>query len=276
MAVTASAVKVLAAGLGLPVLQPPTLRSDDAAATIIAAGLDALVVAAYGLILPRAVLEAPRHGCINIHASLLPRWRGAAPIARAIEAGDTRTGITIMRMDAGLDTGPVLACEPVDIEPADTAGTLHDRLAEVGARMIVDTLAALAARGALQAVPQPVAGATYAVKISRTDRPLDWSQDAAMLARKIRALAPLPGAFAGWRGDPVRVLAASATAAGTGSPMPGTVVAVTVDGIDVACGGDSSLRLARLQPAGGRPMTAAAFAAGRGVAPGLLFDTSAR
>ena len=270
----ASAVKEVAIGLGLPVHQPPALRVPEAIAALTATPLDVLVVAAYGLILPQPVLGWPRHGCLNIHASLLPRWRGAAPIARAIEAGDRETGITLMQMDAGLDTGPIVARAPLAIEASDTTGALTERLADLGARMIVETLAMLERDGKLPASPQPAVGVTYASKIGRADTLLDWNAGAPRLDRRIRAMAPAPGALATWQGMPVKVRAAEPLAGRTGE-APGTVVAESSEGIDVACGrGDdaSLLRLTELQPAGGRSMPAHAFAIGRGVAPGKRFE----
>ena len=274
LAVGASAVKEVAIGLGLPVHQPPTLRAPEAIAALTATPLDVLVVAAYGLILPQPVLAWPRHGCLNIHASLLPRWRGAAPIARAIEAGDRETGITLMQMDAGLDTGPIVARAPLSIEAADTTGALTERLADLGARMAVEMLAMLERDDSLPASPQPAEGVTYASKIGRADTLLDWNAGAASLDRRIRAMTPVPGALAAWQGRPIKVRAAVPFPGRTGE-APGTVVAESSEGIDVACGrgGDASLlRLTELQPAGGRPMAAHAFAIGRGVVPGKRFE----
>jgi len=270
MAVTPSRVKRFAIAHALDVRQPASLGSDEARRELNAIDVDVLVVAAYGLILPQSVLDWPRRGCINIHASLLPRWRGAAPIARAIEAGDASTGITIMQMDAGLDTGPMLAVEPVPIADRDTAGTLHDRLADVGARLIVETLRGLE-NGKVRSTPQPAAGVTYATKIDRAERAIDWRAPALAIDRKIRALSPAPGATASWRGAAVRIVEAIPVAARS-SERPGTVVAVNAAGIEVACGENTVLRLTQLQPAAGRPMPAAAFAAGRALAPGTRFD----
>jgi methionyl-tRNA formyltransferase len=236
--------------------------------------LDVLVVAAYGLILPQPVLAWPRHGCLNIHASLLPRWRGAAPIARAIEAGDRETGITLMQMDAGLDTGPVVARTALTIAAGDTTGTLTERLADLGARVVVETLAMLERDGRLPASPQPAEGVTYASKIGRADTLLDWHSAASLLDRRIRAMTPAPGALAAWQGMPIKVRAAVPLAGRTGE-APGTVVAVSSEGIDVACGRNDDtglLRLTELQPAGGRSMAAHAFAIGRGVVPGKRFE----
>jgi methionyl-tRNA formyltransferase len=209
MALAASAVKRYAVAHALPVQQPAGVRSPDVQAALRQVQLDVLVVAAYGLILPQAVLDWPRHGCLNIHASLLPRWRGAAPIPRAIQAGDTVTGVSIMQMDAGLDTGPIVCREEAPIGAAETAGSLRDRLAVVGARLIVDALRALERDGVLAATPQPGNGATYAAKIERTDRIVDWRAAAAAIDRQVRALTPAPGAVAGWRGMAVRILGAT-------------------------------------------------------------------
>jgi len=270
LALAPSAVKRYAAGHGLTVRQPATLRAEEVQAELRETPLDALVVAAYGLILPRAVLEWPRHGCLNIHASLLPRWRGAAPIARAIEAGDATTGITIMQMDAGLDTGPIVAREGIEIAADETTGTLHDRLAALGARMIVEVLRSLERDGRLDATPQPADGVTYAAKLSRRDALIDWTSPAGAVGCKVRALAPSPGAVAGWQGSAVKVR--GAVALGVASDRePGMVVAVGPEGVDVACGG-GVLRLTELQPADGRAMPAHAFAVGRRIGPGARFE----
>jgi len=266
-----SPVKAYAAAQALRVEQPPTLRDPALRAPLLDVPLDVLVVAAYGLILPRAVLDWPRLGCINIHASLLPRWRGAAPIARAVEAGDLRTGVSIMQMDEGLDTGPVLAEAALDIAPGETAGSLHDKLAPLGAAALLEVLGRLARGEAVEARPQPDDGATYARKIEPAEAALDWHQPAAVLDRRIRAFDPVPGAHARWSGQRVKV-AGSALADGTTAAPPGTVVAVGATDLDVVCGDERLLRLATLQPAGGKPMSAAAFARGRGVHPGARFD----
>jgi methionyl-tRNA formyltransferase len=274
LAVVASPVKRCAAERGLFVQQPASLRGDAAQAPLCRIPIDVLVVAAYGLILPQAVLDWPRHGALNIHASLLPRWRGAAPIARAIEAGDEETGVTIMQMDAGLDTGPIVTARRIAIAARETTGTLTARLAELGAATIVEVLAALARDGSLAASPQPVEGVTYAAKITRTDSLVDWRLDARTLDRRIRALSPAPGAVAGWQGKFVKI---HATEPIFGSPAaePGTTVAVGAEGIDVACGAagrTSVLRITMLQPAAGRAIPAHAFAAGHRVSPGARFE----
>ena len=266
LATRASDVKAYAVEHGLAVAQPATLRAGEAIDGIRAAGLDVLVVAAYGLILPRPVLELPRHGCLNIHASLLPRWRGAAPIARAIDAGDETSGITIMQMDAGLDTGPIVVAQPLAIGARETAGSLHDRLAAQGAAMIVDVLERLAGHGRLDTTPQPAAGATYAAKIDAADARVDWHGDAVTIDRRIRALSPAPGAVALWRGKPLKLRAALPLARDV-QGEPGVVLRVDAEGIDVACG-RGVLRIVEVQPAGGRPMRGDAFARGHRVAAG--------
>ena len=273
MQVDASPVKQLAQRHAVPVQQPATLRADDARAAALAVPLDVLVVAAYGLILPRAILDWPRHGCINIHASLLPRWRGAAPIPRAIAAGDAAAGVTIMQMDAGLDTGPMIATVPVAIAARDTAGMLHDRLATVGAAAIVDVLRRLARDGGLASVPQPATGATYAAKLERAEAAVDWSLSALDIDRRIRAFDPVPGAFTHWRDEPVKIWSAHPSVARAGVPS-GTVFGVGSDGIDVACG-EGVLRLVVVQPAGGKRMEAGAFATGRALRPGMQFGAPA-
>jgi methionyl-tRNA formyltransferase len=229
-----------------------------------------MVVAAYGLILPQWVLDAPRLGCLNIHASLLPRWRGAAPIHRSIEAGDAQTGVTIMQMDAGLDTGAMLLVESVPIAADDTTGSLHDKLAALGGRMIVEALE-LAACGGLRPVPQPEAGVTYAHKIEKAEAAIDWTQPAEVIERRIRAFDPFPGAGAQLRGETVKVWRAQALP-GRGSVAPGTVVAVDARGIAVACGDQGRLELTQLQRAGGKRLAAADFLRGFPVAPGERFD----
>jgi methionyl-tRNA formyltransferase len=255
-----SAVHDWAESRGLAVRAPARLRDPAEHAAFAALGADAAVVAAYGLILPKPVLDAPRQGCLNIHASLLPRWRGAAPIQRAILAGDAETGVTIMRMDEGLDTGPMLLAEATPIGPADTAGTLTDRLAAIGARLMVEALARLA-RGALAETSQPETGIALAPKIGKDEARLDWSRPAAALERAVRAFDPSPGAFAALGGERLKVLAAAVEA---GQGEAGTTLD---DRLLVACG-EGALRLARVQPAGGKAMDAAAFLRGRPVPAG--------
>jgi methionyl-tRNA formyltransferase len=264
-----SPVRRLAEERGLPVLQPATLRTAEAQAPLLAVPLDVLVVAAYGLILPPVVLSWPSHGCINIHASRLPRWRGAAPIQRALQAGDTATGVTIMQMDTGLDTGAMIKVVGVAIAPRETAGTLHDKLAAAGARAVIAVLARLARSGTLEATPQPATGATYASKVDRGDAAIDWTNDAETIDRQIRAFDPVPGAATSFDGLAVKIWGADPVARAQESPA-GTVLAVDNEGIDVACS-HGVLRLRELQPASGKRMSAAAFAAGHGVVPGTCF-----
>jgi len=256
--VQVSAVKQRALELGLPVLEPATFKSPQTLGILQALDLDALVVVAYGLILPPPALAVPRLGCYNIHASLLPRWRGAAPIQRALLVGDRLTGVTIMRMEAGLDTGPMLASCAVDIDDGDTAGTLHDRLAVAGAQLVRETLDALA-RGPLPETPQPEAGVTYAQKISKAEAEIDWRADAAEVLRKVRAFNPAPVAQTRWDGEQLRIWEAqpAPTAAGE-KAVPGAVTGAAPCGIDVACG-NGALRITRLQLAGRKPVTAAEF-----------------
>ncbi len=232
-------------------------------------------MAAYGLILPRTVLALPRHGCINVHASLLPRWRGAAPIARAIEAGDPLAGITLMQMDEGLDTGAIIDLRSLPVDPRETSGTLHDKLATLGAAALVDALVALERDGRLARRPQPAAGASYAAKIISEDAWVRWERSPAELDRRIRAMSPVPGAAAAWQGTPVKLWTAYPVDGVSTVAEPGTIVAVGTAGIDVACGpasGRALLRLVEVQPAAGRRMGAAAYASGRRIVPGMRFD----
>jgi methionyl-tRNA formyltransferase len=254
------AVAARAEALGLPLRTPARLRDSAAQAEFAALGAEVAVVAAYGLILPPPVLAAPARGCLNIHASLLPRWRGAAPVQRAILAGDTETGVSIMAMEAGLDTGPVLLREAIPIGPTDTAGTLTDRLAFLGARLIVEALDRI---DALAPVPQPEAGVTYAAKIDKAEARIDWSLPAAEVDRRIRGLAPFPGAWCAIGGERVKLLL-SGLAEGAGAP--GTVLD---DALAVACG-SGAVRLLALQRAGGRPLPAAEFLRGNPVPRGAL------
>lgn len=266
---TPSPVKVAALAAGAQVLQPRSLRldgkyPDEAAAAHDAmrdAGIEVLVVAAYGLILPTSVLTLPPLGCLNIHASLLPRWRGAAPIQRAIDAGDEQTGITIMQMDEGLDTGAIVSVHAVPILPGQTAAALHDVLADLGGRAIVEALAK-AAQGPLTAEPQPEVGITYAAKLDKAEAALDLTLPAAVLARRICAFNPVPGATVRLPGldDPVKVWGAQALAAASDA-APGTVVRSGADGIDLATG-DGILRLTELQKAGGKRQPVDVFVRG--------------
>ncbi|MDE2093006.1 MAG: methionyl-tRNA formyltransferase [Burkholderiales bacterium] len=279
MKLQASPVKACALAHGIAVVQPRSLRQDgkfpdDAAsahAALAAARPDVLVVAAYGLILPQWVLELPRLGCLNIHASLLPRWRGAAPIHRAIEAGDARTGITIMQMDAGLDTGDMLLAEPLDIAADDSTASLHDKLAALGGRLIVEALAQ-AASGALVRVAQPAAGVTYAHKVDKAEAPIDWRDPAEVIERRLRAFDPFPGATAVLAGETIKCWRGQVV---HGSGAPGTVLHVDDGGITVACGADA-LRLTELQRAGGKRLTAVQFLQGRALAAGMAFEPHRR
>jgi methionyl-tRNA formyltransferase len=282
MKLQASSVKQFALEQQIPVLQPRSLRLDgkypeDAAAArdaLQAARADVMVVAAYGLILPQWVLDMPRLGCLNIHGSLLPRWRGAAPIHRAIEAGDSETGITLMQMDAGLDTGDMLLVEKLPIAPGDSTGTLHDKLAALGARLVVVALE-LAACGGLQPVPQPGEGITYAHKIEKHEAAIDWRQSAIVIERRIRAFNPFPGAASALGGDTVKFWQA-VVVPGVQRPeaaAPGQILAVSPDGVDVATG-DGVLRATRLQKPGGKPLDAAEFVRGFALQPGMVFQAS--
>ena len=245
-----------AAETGIETRHPARLDAAADIAAFRALALDAAVVVAYGLILPKPFLDAPRLGCINIHASLLPRWRGAAPIQRAILAGDRETGITIMRMDEGLDTGPMLLRRAVPIGATDNAGDLHDRLAALGAATIVEALEGIVA-GTLEPVPQPAIGATYAPKIKRVETRLDWTQPAPSLERQVRAFSPAPGAWFDWEGKRVRVLRAVCRSGEIRGPV-GTML----PDLTVRCGDGATLALLELQRAGGRAMGAVEFANG--------------
>lgn len=270
-----SPVKAFAQARGIVVEQPRSLRLDGrfpddarvARAALQAASPEVMVVAAYGLILPPWVLELPRAGCLNIHASLLPRWRGAAPIQRAIEAGDAESGVTIMQMDAGLDTGDMLLVEALPLAADETSATLHDRLAVLGGRLIVEALE-LAACGTPPRRPQPAEGVSYAHKIDKAEAPIDWRLPAGVIERRLRAFDPFPGAtgvlggetLKCWRGVPAG-----------GSGRPGEVLAAGESGIEVACG-EGSLRLVELQRPGGRRLPVREFLQGRGIATGMAFE----
>ncbi|AHB07849.1 methionyl-tRNA formyltransferase [Pandoraea pnomenusa 3kgm] len=277
MKLQASPVKRYAQAHGMPVSQPPSLRRngkypEEAAAAIEqlrALAPDVMVVAAYGLILPQEVLDLPRYGCLNIHGSLLPRWRGAAPIHRAIEAGDAQTGITIMQMDAGLDTGAMLLREAEPIGPDDTTATLHDRMAALGGRMIVDALQRLARDGKLPGEAQPEAGVTYAEKIAKHEAVLDWRKPAEVLARQVRAFDPFPGALGTIHDTAVKLWRASAVAAPAGA-APGTVLEVSADAIVIACG-NGALRVTECQKPGGKRLPVREFLAGFALTSGDVF-----
>jgi methionyl-tRNA formyltransferase len=254
---TPSPVKLEAVARGIPVLQPDTLRSPEALQTLRALQPDLMVVVAYGLILPKAVLAIPTHGCWNVHASLLPRWRGAAPIQRAIEAGDSETGVCLMQMEAGLDTGPVLMSQRTPIGDSDTGGQLHDRLAALGAQVLADGLGLLRAGIRPVPQPQPEVGVTYAHKLDKAQARLDWQQPAAQLALRVRAFNPWPITEAVLAGERVRIHGAVALELAHAQP-PGTVLAASKQGIDIACG-QGALRLRVLQREGGKAITAADY-----------------
>ena len=253
----ASPVKREAVARGIPVMQPETLRGSQAQQDLRDLAPDLVVVVAYGLILPRRVLEIPTHGCWNVHASLLPRWRGAAPIQRAIQAGDAETGVCLMQMEAGLDTGPVLLRQHTPIQAGELGGSLHDRLAELGAQVLSDGLGLLRAGLKPIAQPQPAQGVTYAHKLDKAEARLDWSGDAPALERTVRAFNPWPIAEAQLAGERVRIHGAVALADNQGK-APGTLLAAGREGIDIACG-QGALRLRVLQREGGKAITAADY-----------------
>ncbi len=275
MKLQASAVKQFALAHQIPVAQPRSLRLDGkfpddaqaAQAAIAQAQADVMIVAAYGLILPQWVLDAPRHGCLNIHASLLPRWRGAAPIHRAIEAGDARTGVTIMQMDAGLDTGDMLLCQDLAIEPADTTAALHDKLADLGGRMIVQALTQV---GQFQPQVQPSEGVTYAHKIEKAESSVDWTLPAAVLERRVRAFDPFPGVSCVMHSEAITEtvkLWRAQVVLGPPGDAPGTVLSADAQGLCVACG-EGALRITQLQRPGGKRVSAAVFLLGFALQPG--------
>ena len=263
-------MKQLALQRGLPVLQPATLKTEEAQREIADLDADVMVVAAYGLILPKAVLQMPRHGCLNIHASLLPRWRGAAPIPRAILAGDGETGITIMQMDEGLDTGDMLLRHACPIAPDDTAGTLHDKLAAMGAASIVEALRLLQEQR-LMPVRQDNAAATYAAKLLKSEAQIDWLLDASQIERAVRAYNPFPVCHASLNGVAIKVWRAALCQGQHGEP--GEVLAVDKHGITVACGKDA-LRLEVLQRPGGKAQPVAQFLQAMPVKSGDSFSVS--
>ena len=281
MKLQASPVKQCALEQGITVAQPRSLRLDgkypeDAAAArdaLLAAQADVMVVAAYGLILPQWVLDLPPKGCLNIHASLLPRWRGAAPIHRAIEAGDAETGVTIMQMDAGLDTGDMLLLERVAITPTDTTATLHDRLASLGGRMIVETLE-LAACGGLHATPQPSEGITYAHKIEKAESAIDWLLPAAAISQRIRAFDPFPGASTEAGGETIKIWSCEIDSSQRfTNKRYGHILSINEAGITVACG-QGTLRLTTLQRAGGKRLPAADFLRGFDLSTGAVLGSA--
>lgn len=252
-----SPVKLEAIARGIPVFQPESLKTAEAQQQLRALQPDLMVVVAYGLILPKAVLAIPTHGCWNVHASLLPRWRGAAPIQRAIQAGDADTGVCLMQMEAGLDTGPVLLRQHTPIQAGELGGSLHDRLAELGAQVLSDGLGLLRAGLKPIAQPQPEQGVTYAHKLDKAEARLDWSGDAQALERTVRAFNPWPIAEAQLAGERVRIHGAVALAGNHGK-APGTLLAAGREGIDIACG-EGALRLRVLQREGGKAITAADY-----------------
>lgn len=266
MKLKASPVKELALRHGIPVYQPDTLKTAESQSPIAAAQADVMIVAAYGLILPQLVLDMPRHGCLNIHASLLPRWRGAAPIQRAIQAGDAETGVTIMQVVLALDAGDMLKKGGIPISEEDTAQTLHDALAELGGRLMVDTLAEI---DDLTPQRQDAALVTYAEKLRKDEAPIDWTGDAAVLARQVRAFNPFPGAQAVMAGEPWKVWFARAVA---GKGEPGEIISLQ-EGIVVACG-QGALRIEALQKPGGKRLVTREFLAGNPLKTGERFDLS--
>ncbi len=253
-------VEVAARELGLEVRTPKTLKDPEVQQAFADLDLDAAVVVAYGKILPKTILDMPKYGCLNVHASLLPRWRGAAPIHRALMAGDTQTGVQIMQMEEGLDTGPILLSEAIDITPQDTTGSLHDTLAHLGAKLLPPALSALE-RGSLVPTPQAEEGVTYANKIDKAEAQIDWSQPAQQVDGHIRGLSPFPGAWFDHKGTRIKVLMSEVT---TGAGAPGTVLD---DGLTIACG-DGAVRLRTLQRAGKAPQDAETFLRGYGIAKG--------
>ena len=267
MQLAPSPVKQAALELGLRVAQPEKLRNNAEALQMLKeVEADVMVVAAYGLILPQDVLDAPKHGCLNIHASLLPRWRGAAPIQRAIEAGDAETGVCIMQMDIGLDTGDVVSEHRYAIQPTDTANEVHDALMNLGAEAIVADLQQLKAEGRLKSVKQPEEGVTYAQKLSKEEARIDWNESAAVIERKIRAFNPVPAAWVEYQGKPMKIWRAEAVAQ---QGRAGEVLSCSTDGLVVACG-ENALKITELQPSGSKRMDIAAFAAGHTVEAGTV------
>ncbi|OFM95580.1 methionyl-tRNA formyltransferase [Neisseria sp. HMSC064F04] len=267
MQLAPSPVKQAALELGLRVAQPEKLRNNAEALQMLKeVEADVMVVAAYGLILPQDVLDTPKHGCLNIHASLLPRWRGAAPIQRAIEAGDAETGVCIMQMDVGLDTGGVVSEHRYAIQPTDTANEVHDALMSLGAAAIVADLQQLKTEGRLKSVKQPEEGVTYAQKLSKEEARIDWNESAAVIERKIRAFNPVPAAWVEYQGKPMKIWRAEAVAQ---QGRAGEVLSCSADGLVVACG-ENALKITELQPSGSKRMPIAAFAAGHKIDVGTV------
>ena len=267
MQLAPSPVKQAALELGLRVAQPEKLRNNAEALQMLKeVEADVMVVAAYGLILPQDVLDTPKHGCLNIHASLLPRWRGAAPIQRAIEAGDAETGVCIMQMDIGLDTGDVVSEHRYTIQPTDTANEVHDALMNLGAEAIVADLQQLKTEGRLKSVKQPEEGVTYAQKLSKEEARIDWNESAAVIERKIRAFNPVPAAWVEYQGKPMKIWRAEVVAQ---QGKAGEVLSCSADGLIVACG-ENALKITELQPSGSKRMPIAAFAAGHKIEVGTV------
>ena len=267
MQLAPSPVKQAALELGLRVAQPEKLRNNAEALQMLKeVEADVMVVAAYGLSLPQDVLDTPKHGCLNIHASLLPRWRGAAPIQRAIEAGDAETGVCIMQMDIGLDTGDVVSEHRYTIQLTDTANEVHDALMNLGAEAIVADLQQLKAEGRLKSVKQPEKGVTYAQKLSKEEARIDWNESAAVIERKIRAFNPVPAAWVEYQGKPMKIWRAEVVAQ---QGRAGEVLSCSADGLVVACG-ENALKITELQPSGSKRMPIAAFAAGHKIEVGTV------
>ena len=267
MQLAPSPVKQAALELGLRVAQPEKLRNNvESLQMLKEVDADVMVVAAYGLILPQDVLDTPKHGCLNIHASLLPRWRGAAPIQRAIEAGDAETGVCIMQMDIGLDTGGVVSEHRYAIQPTDTANEVHDALMNLGAAAIVADLQQLKTEGRLKSVKQPEEGVTYAQKLSKEEARIDWNESAAVIERKIRAFNPVPAAWVEYQGKPMKIWRAEVVAQ---QGRAGEVLSCSADGLVVACG-ENALKITELQPSGSKRMPIAAFAAGHKIEVGTV------
>ena len=267
MQLAPSPVKQAALELGLRVAQPEKLRNNAEALQMLKeVEADVMVVAAYGLILPQDVLDTPKHGCLNIHASLLPRWRGAAPIQRAIEAGDAETGVCIVQIDIGLDTGDVVSVHRYTIQLTDTANEVHDALMNLGAEAIVADLQQLKAEGRLKSVKQPEKGVTYAQKLSKEEARIDWNESAAVIERKIRAFNPVPAAWVEYQGKPMKIWRAEVVAQ---QGRAGEVLSCSADGLVVACG-ENALKITELQPSGSKRMPIAAFAAGHKIEVGTV------
>jgi methionyl-tRNA formyltransferase len=266
--ITASPIKSAAQAYGFPIAQPASLRADADRAALVAWKPDVLVVVAYGLILPPAVLRLPGAGCVNIHASLLPRWRGAAPIQRSILAGDRETGVTIMLMEAGLDTGPILLQRPLSIAADETAGSLHDRLGPLGAEALLEALQGLHA-GTITPRPQPSEGVTYASKIEKAEARIDWRDDAEAIARKVRAFNPWPVAEARFENEQLRIYSARASGDEAPAAAPGTIVACTTEGIRVRCG-TGALVLTEVQRPGRKRVSARELAGSIAIAGRVL------